>query len=117
MTAPDILSGSVEEATGLAATPSYPSTLATTTLAIAGMTCNKCVTIILAAVGDLPGVQSVSVSREQGTAEVRHQPSLAPTPAILATIGALVSGKFTASLLSTTAEPAVQELVGVQDER
>ena len=47
----------MEEATGLVATPSYPSTLATTTLAIAGMTCNKCVTIIQAAVGDLPGVQ------------------------------------------------------------
>ena len=47
----------MEEATGLAAAPSYPPTLATTTLAVAGMTCDKCVTIIQAAVGDLPGVQ------------------------------------------------------------
>ena len=58
----------------------------------------------------------MSVSRELATAEVRHQPSLSPTPAIIATIGGLVSGKFTASLLSSTADPGV-EVVGGQEER
>jgi Cu+-exporting ATPase len=65
-------------------------------LRVEGMTCDKCVTIIQAAVGDLPGVRSVSVSREEALASVRYDASLITCRQLCATIGRLVGGKFTA---------------------
>jgi copper chaperone len=55
----------------------------TLTLKITGMTCGGCVRSVTGVLQALPGVESVSVSLEQGQAQVRFDPAQV-TPAQLA---------------------------------
>ena len=97
LTCADLLVASVDE-TGLykaeACTPP-----ATVRLKVTGMTCDKCVTIIQGAVGDMEGVSSVSVAREEGEAVVVFDSSRVTGGAICQVIGRLVNGKFKATPL------------------
>lgn len=45
--------------------------MATTTLNITGMSCSHCVNAVKNALTDVPGVQSVEVNLDQGTATVQ----------------------------------------------
>ena len=102
LTCADLLVASVDE-TGLfkaeACTPP-----ATVRLKVTGMTCDKCVTIIQGAVGDMEGVSSVSVAREEGEAVVVFDSSRVTGGAICQVIGRLVNGKFKATLLGEAVE-------------
>ena len=97
LTCADLLVASVDE-TGLykaeACTPP-----ATVRLKVTGMTCVKCVTIIQGAVGDMEGVSSVSVAREEGEVVVVFDSSRVTGGAICQVIGRLVNGKFKATPL------------------
>ena len=102
LTCADLLVASVDE-TGLykaeACTPP-----ATVRLKVTGMTCDKCVTIIQGAVGDMEGVSSVSVAREEGEAVVVFDSSRVTGGAICQVIGRLVNGKFKAIPLGEVVE-------------
>ena len=102
LTCADLLVASVDE-TGLfkaeACTPP-----ATVRLKVTGMTCDKCVTIIQGAVGDMEGVSSVSVAREEGEAVVVFDSNRVTGGAICQVIGRLVNGKFKATLLGEAVE-------------
>ena len=102
LTCSDLLVASVEE-TGL-----YEAELctppATVRLKVTGMTCDKCVTIIQGAVGDMEGVSSVSVAREEGEAVVVFDSSKVTGGAVCQVIGRLVNGKFKATPLAEEVE-------------
>merc|ERR1719357_1934307 len=66
------------------------------------MTCDKCVTIIQGAVGDMEGVSSVSVSREESEAIVVFDSSRVTGGAICQVIGRQVNGKFKATVINET---------------
>jgi len=44
-------------------------------LKVGGMSCEHCVMAVTKAVGSIPGVESVNVSLEAGTAEVGYDPA------------------------------------------
>ena len=113
LTCSDLLVASVEE-TGL-----YEAEIctpfATVRLKVTGMTCDKCVTIIQGAVGDMEGVSSVSVAREEGEAVVVFDSSRVTGGAICQVIGRLVNGKFKATLLGEAVEEESEVKTDPQD--
>ena len=98
LTCADLLVASIEESGICKAEVCAPS--ATVRLRVTGMTCDKCVTIIQGAVGDMEGVSSVSVSREEGEAIVVFDSSRVTGGAICQVIGRQVNGKFKASVIN-----------------
>ncbi len=45
-------------------------------LHITGMTCQHCVASVTKAIGDVPGVEAVTVDLDEGTATITGQPDL-----------------------------------------
>jgi copper chaperone CopZ len=61
----------------------------TTTLQIAGMTCNGCVRHVDAALRGVPGVTAVEVELAAGRARVVHDPERSPVPGLVAAVAAV----------------------------
>jgi len=78
---------------GCSRTPSEaapePADLKTAEFVVEGMTCSGCEAGIKMAVGRLDGVDSVTASHEDGTAEVRYDAAAVSPEEIAATIGKL----------------------------
>ena len=100
LTCADLLVASIEESGICKAEVCAPT--ATVRLRVTGMTCDKCVTIIQGAVGDMEGVSSVSVSRDEGEAIVLFDSSRVTGGAICQVIGRQVNGKFKAAVINET---------------
>lgn len=72
-----------------AASPSRPAQPVTREFAVAGMSCEGCVSSITDALTKIPGVQSATVSLEQKKAVVVADPAQVPTEKIEAEIAGL----------------------------
>ena len=57
-------------------------------ISVGGMSCGHCVKSVTNAVNALPGIGSVAVDLESGTATVEHDPAVSPIDAIKAEIEA-----------------------------
>ena len=68
----------------------------TVVLAVSGMTCTACATGIEKALGELPGVQAVSVDYDAGEAIVYVDPGGVPTSRLLEAVQA--AGSYTAQV-------------------
>ena len=106
LTCADLLIASVDESGLYKAEACIPPS--TVRLKVTGMTCDKCVTIIQGAVGDMEGVISVSVGREEGEAVVVFDSRKVNSGAFCQVIGRLVNGKFKATPQGETVEEEVK---------